>query len=185
MCLKRRRVGICMRLCKEVYGKLLDELWLSKSKELILDGNEKFSAETGEKYSIDFLRFRSEIYESLAVLWRFGSWQTSCNLSTARLAAWNALSNASVLQLLPPLANCFANYEGYLEPVQDKGRMSETYVKSWFSGALNRSAAAQRSATFMLVVYHPSHIFLGMTPPCECFYCPASKDDRRGKSGSL
>ena len=57
-----------MRLCKEVYGKLLDELWLCKSKELILDGNEKFSAETGEKYSIDFLRFQSEIYESLSTL---------------------------------------------------------------------------------------------------------------------
>ena len=48
--------------------------------------------------------------------------------------------------------------------MQDKGRMSETYVKSWFSGALGR-AAAQRSATFMLVVHHPSHIFLFFTIP--------------------
>jgi len=35
-----------------------------------------------------------------------------------RLAAWNALSNAYVLDLLPPLDKCIGNAQGYLEPLE-------------------------------------------------------------------
>jgi hypothetical protein len=37
---------------------------------------------------------------------------------TVRLAAWNALSNAYVLELLPPLDKCIGNMAGYLEPLE-------------------------------------------------------------------
>ena len=35
-----------------------------------------------------------------------------------RLAAWNALSNAYVLELLPPLDKCIGDIKGYLEPLE-------------------------------------------------------------------
>ena len=35
-----------------------------------------------------------------------------------RLAAWNILTNARVLDLLPPLEKCIAKAEGYIEPVE-------------------------------------------------------------------
>lgn len=38
--------------------------------------------------------------------------------AAVRLAAWDVLSNAHVLELLPPLEKCIAEAEGYLEPVE-------------------------------------------------------------------
>ena len=35
-----------------------------------------------------------------------------------QLAAWNILTNARVLDLLPPLEKCIAKAEGYIEPVE-------------------------------------------------------------------
>ncbi|KAH7839304.1 hypothetical protein Vadar_002413 [Vaccinium darrowii] len=49
---------------QEIYGKLLEESWLSKSKEVIPEGKEKLSAQTGQKDSVKFLCFQSEIHES-------------------------------------------------------------------------------------------------------------------------
>lgn len=122
---------------QEVYGKLLHESWLSKSKEVILEGTEKFSAQTGEKNSVEFLCFQSEIHESYSTFMEtlveqfaaasYGDliygrqvviYLHCCVESSIRLAAWNALSNARVLELLPPLGNSFAKGEGYLEPVE-------------------------------------------------------------------
>lgn len=122
---------------QEVYGKLLHESWLSKSKEVILEGTEKFSAQTGEKNSVEFLCFQSEIHESYSTFMEtlveqfaaasYGDliygrqvviYLHRCVESSIRLAAWNALSNARVLELLPPLGNSFAKGEGYLEPVE-------------------------------------------------------------------
>ncbi|XP_052192752.1 transcriptional elongation regulator MINIYO [Diospyros lotus] len=167
---------------QEVYGKFLDELWLSERKEFILDDHAKFSAETGENYSIDFLRFQSDIHESYSTFIEalveqfagvsygdvvFGR-QVAIYLhrsveTSVRLAAWNTLSNARVLELLPSLANCFANSEGYLEPVEDNERMLEAYVKSWVSGALDKSVA-RRSMTFTLVLHHLTHFIFHHSP---------------------
>lgn len=41
-----------------------------------------------------------------------------CVEAPVRLAAWNTLTNSRVLELLPPLENCFTDAEGYLEPVE-------------------------------------------------------------------
>lgn len=122
---------------QEIYGKLLHESWLSKSKEVIPEGKEKFSAQTGQKDSVEFLCFQSEIHESYSTFMEtlveqfaaasYGDliygrqvviYLHRCIESPIRLAAWNALSNARVLELLPPLGNCFAKGEGYLEPVE-------------------------------------------------------------------
>lgn len=122
---------------QEVYGKFLDELWSSKSKEFILEGTKNILAETGEKASVEFLRFQSEIHESYptfleTLVEQFASvsygdliygrqvaiYLHRCVESPVRLAAWKALSNARVLELLPSLENCFAKAEGYLKPIE-------------------------------------------------------------------
>ncbi|KAI8025344.1 Transcriptional elongation regulator MINIYO [Camellia lanceoleosa] len=168
---------------QEVYGKLLDESWSSKSKE--------FSAETGENYSVEFLRFQSEIHESYSTFMEtlveqfaaisYGDeiygrqvaiYLHRCVESSVRLAAWNALSNARVLELLPPLENCFAKAEGYLEPVEDNEKILEAYVKSWVSGALDR-AATRGTVAFSLVLHHLTCFMFG--------YCNDDKLTLRNK----
>ena len=47
-----------------VYAKLVDELRLSRSKEFILEDNERLLADTGVNYGVEFLSFQSEIHES-------------------------------------------------------------------------------------------------------------------------
>ncbi|KAA8535955.1 hypothetical protein F0562_028433 [Nyssa sinensis] len=159
---------------QEVYGQLLDEARSGKSKDLILEKNKNLLAETGEKYSVEFLRFQSEIHESYPTFMEtfveqfaalsYGDliygrqvafYLHRCVEAPVRLAAWNALSNGRVLELLPPLENCFAEAEGYLEPVEDNESILEAYVKSWVSGALDR-AATRGSVTFTLVMHQLS-----------------------------
>ncbi|KAK9287736.1 hypothetical protein L1049_016176 [Liquidambar formosana] len=53
------------------------------------------------------------------------------------------------------LEKCFAEAEGYLEPVEDDEGILEAYVKSWVSGALDR-ASTRGSITFTLVLHHLS-----------------------------
>ncbi|KAK1266986.1 hypothetical protein QJS04_geneDACA009182 [Acorus gramineus] len=72
-----------------------------------------------------------------------------------RLATWNALSNAHVLELLPPLDKCLGGAEGYLEPVEENERILEAYMKSWMSGGLDK-AAARTSISFTLALHHLS-----------------------------
>ncbi|XP_059653903.1 transcriptional elongation regulator MINIYO [Cornus florida] len=158
---------------QEVYGQLLDKSKVSKT-EFILENNEKLSAETGGKYGVEFLRFQSEIHESYftfmeTLVEQFAAvsygdlvygrqvaiYLHRCVEAPVRLAAWNALSNARVLELLPPLGNCFAEAEGYLEPTEDNESILEAYAKSWISGALDR-AATRGSVTFTLVRHHLS-----------------------------
>uniref|UniRef100_A0A0D9WRG5 Transcriptional elongation regulator MINIYO n=1 Tax=Leersia perrieri TaxID=77586 RepID=A0A0D9WRG5_9ORYZ len=69
-----------------------------------------------------------------------------------RLAAWNALSNAYVLELLPPLDKCIGGIQGYLEPLEDDEGILESYAKSWTSGALDK--ASQRDAMSFIVARH-------------------------------
>uniref|UniRef100_A0A0E0PZF7 Transcriptional elongation regulator MINIYO n=1 Tax=Oryza rufipogon TaxID=4529 RepID=A0A0E0PZF7_ORYRU len=71
---------------------------------------------------------------------------------TIRLAAWNALSNAYVLELLPPLDKCVGDVQGYLEPLEDDEGILESYAKSWTSGALDK--AFQRDAMSFTVARH-------------------------------
>uniref|UniRef100_A0A2N9H6X8 RPAP1/MINIYO-like TPR repeats domain-containing protein n=1 Tax=Fagus sylvatica TaxID=28930 RepID=A0A2N9H6X8_FAGSY len=72
-----------------------------------------------------------------------------------QLAAWNILTNARVLDLLPPLEKCIAKAEGYLEPIEDNVGILEAYLKSWNSGALDR-AATRGSVAYTLVLHHLS-----------------------------
>lgn len=72
-----------------------------------------------------------------------------------RLETWNALSNAYVLELLPPLDKCIGSAEGYLEPLEDDEKILETYAKSWTSGVLDK-AAQRGSMAFTLAKHHLS-----------------------------
>ncbi|XP_072985715.1 transcriptional elongation regulator MINIYO [Typha latifolia] len=85
--------------------------------------------------------------------------------ATVRLAAWNALASAYVLELLPPSEKCIAEAEGYLEPVEDNEEILEAYAKSWISGGLDR-AATRGSVAFQLAVHHLS-CFIFQANPCE------------------
>lgn len=132
-----------------------------------------------ESTETEFLRFQTEIHESHSVFIdtlveqyaavSYGDLiygrQVSVYLHRrtevpVRLAAWNALSNARVLELLPPLQNCIGGPKGYLEPIEDDESILEAYVKSWTSGALDK-AATRGSMAFTLVLHHvSSFVFL-------------------------
>lgn len=116
---------------QELCGQLLDESRVHKNTKTILP------PETGKKNKFEFLRFQSDIHESYSTFIEtlveqfaaisygdliYGR-QVAIYLhrsveSPVRLAAWNALSNAHVLELLPSMEKCFADAEGYLEPVE-------------------------------------------------------------------
>ncbi|XP_057494839.1 transcriptional elongation regulator MINIYO-like isoform X2 [Actinidia eriantha] len=184
-----------------VYGQLVDELRLSRSKEFILEDNERFLADTGENYGVEFLSFQSEIHESYSTFLEtlveqfaavsYGDliygrqvalYLHRCVETSVRLAAWTALSNARVLELLPPLANCVAKAEGFLEPVEVNERILEAYVKSWVSGALDR-AATRGSLAFTLVLHHlSSFIFCCSTDDKLSFRNKLAKSLLRGYS---
>ncbi|KAL3621420.1 hypothetical protein CASFOL_036332 [Castilleja foliolosa] len=105
------------------------------------------------------LQFEKEIHESYATL--FGR-QVAMYLrrsvdASVRVAAWNALSNARALELLPRLDECFTKAEGFLEPIE---RILEAYVKSWISGALDK-AVNGGSVTFSLALHHLSSFLFG------------------------
>ncbi|CAM0910220.1 unnamed protein product [Alopecurus aequalis] len=72
-----------------------------------------------------------------------------------RLAAWNALSNSYVLELLPPLDKCIGSIKGYLEPLEEDESILEAYAKSWTSGILDK-AAQRDSMSFTLAKQHLS-----------------------------
>lgn len=81
--------------------------------------------------------------------------------ASIRLAAWNSLASDHILELLPPLEQCFADPNGYLFPPEDHEKMIEAYVASWVSGDLDK-AAARMSVTFSLALHHiASFIFMG------------------------
>ncbi|RDX81890.1 Transcriptional elongation regulator MINIYO, partial [Mucuna pruriens] len=157
---------------QDLYGELLDKTRFNQSKEVISD----------DKKHLEFLRFQSEIHESYPTFIEelveqfsaisygdviFGR-QVSlylhrCVETSIRLATWNTLSNARVLELLPPLEKCFSGGEGYLEPTEDDEGILEAYAKSWVSDALDR-AAIRGSVAFTLVVHHLSSFIFGASP---------------------
>ncbi|ESW25480.1 hypothetical protein PHAVU_003G039700 [Phaseolus vulgaris] len=147
---------------QDLYGELLDRARFNQSKDIISE----------DKKNQEFLRFQSEIHESYPTFIEelieqfsavsygdviFGR-QVSlylhrCVETSIRLAAWNTLSNARVLELLPPLEKCLSSAEGYLEPTEDNEAILEAYAKSWVSDALDR-AAIRGSVAYTLVVHH-------------------------------
>ncbi|KAJ0960766.1 hypothetical protein J5N97_001366 [Dioscorea zingiberensis] len=122
--------------------------------------------------SLEFLDFQTQVHESYTtfienLIEQFGAIsygdlvygrQVALYLhrsveAVVRLAAWNALSNAHLLELLPPSTKCFDEAEGYLEPVEDNEKILEAYCKSWTSGGLDR-AATRGSISFLLALHH-------------------------------
>lgn len=153
------------RALQELYGQIFDES-SSKSSRLL--------NETDIKYGMEILRFQTVIHESYSTFIEtlveqfaavsygdliYGR-QVAFYLhrrveAPVRLSAWNALSDAHVLELLPPLDKCVAEADGYLEPVEDDEEILEAYMKSWVTGALDR-AATRGAVTFTLALHHLS-----------------------------
>ncbi|KAF2296802.1 hypothetical protein GH714_003522, partial [Hevea brasiliensis] len=122
---------------QDIYGHILDEVRFTKSAKHILDESANLLLDNEKKCSVDFMRFQSVIHESYSTFLEtlveqfaavsygdliFGR-QVSvylhrCTEAAVRLSAWNALSNAHVLEILPPLEECIAEAEGYLEPIE-------------------------------------------------------------------
>lgn len=134
---------------QELYGQLLEN-----ETEFL-----GFQAEIHESYSV-FIDTLVEQYAGVSYGDLLFSRQVSVYLHRhtevpVRLAAWNALSNARVLELLPPLLNCLGGSKGYLEPTEDDDSILEAYTKSWTSSALDK-AATRGSMAFTLVLHHLS-----------------------------
>ncbi|KAK6805994.1 hypothetical protein RDI58_003779 [Solanum bulbocastanum] len=138
---------------QDVYGQLLDREEKVNAKSL------KFKTDIHENYStfIDNLveQFAAVSYGDMIFGRQVGVYLHQFVEAPVRLAAWNALSNACALELLPPLEKCIAATYGYLEPVEDDERILEAYCKSWVSGALDK-AARRGSASFTLALHHLS-----------------------------
>nr|XP_023888217.1 transcriptional elongation regulator MINIYO [Quercus suber] len=159
---------------QDIYGQLLDQARTSISVDVILERNADLLPESRNKNNFEVLMFQSEIFESYSTFIEtlveqfsaisYGDLifarQVAVYLhrrveAPVRLAAWNMLSNARVLDLLPPLEKCIAQAKGYLEPVEDNAGILEAYLKSWNSGALDR-AATRGSIANTLVLHHLS-----------------------------
>ncbi|XP_048492898.1 transcriptional elongation regulator MINIYO isoform X2 [Beta vulgaris subsp. vulgaris] len=156
---------------QSLYSQHLDELWLSSTKAIATET--ETSSDTG-LFRASCLRFQSEIHESYPTFIEtlvehfaaisygdviYGR-QIAIYLhrlvdASVRLVTWNALSNAHVLELLPPLVNCSSQAEGYLEPIEEDADVLGAYVKSWISGSLDR-AATRESMTYTIVIHHLS-----------------------------
>ncbi|XP_050260875.1 transcriptional elongation regulator MINIYO isoform X2 [Quercus robur] len=167
---------------QDIYGQLLDQARTSISIDIILERNADLLPESRNKNNFEVLMFQSEIFESYSTFIEtlveqfsaisYGDLifarQVAVYLhrhveAPVRLAAWNMLSNARVLDLLPPLEKCIAQAKGYLEPVEDNAGILEAYLKSWNSGALDR-AATRGSVANTLVLHHlSSYIFNSYT----------------------
>ncbi|XP_042491109.1 transcriptional elongation regulator MINIYO [Macadamia integrifolia] len=167
---------------QELYGQCLDE---SRSNSVInppLDKTGNLLMETGKKYGVEILKFQSDVHESYPTfienfVEQFASVsygdviygrQVAMYLHGAveapvRLATWNALSSSHVLELLPPLENCLAKPEGYLEPIENNEGILEAYVKSWISGALDRAATRGSMAVTLALHHLSSFIFHSCT----------------------
>ncbi|KAK4477255.1 hypothetical protein RD792_016469 [Penstemon davidsonii] len=143
---------------QNVYGEILDEKKLSTVKSLQFESDIHQNYSTFIEALVDQFAAESygdEVFGRQIAIYLYGSVEAS-----VRLAAWNALSNARVLELLPPLTKCFTKAEGYLEPIEDDEKILEAYVKSWVSGALEK-AANRGSMTLSLVLHHLSSFIFG------------------------
>ncbi|XP_073294096.1 transcriptional elongation regulator MINIYO-like isoform X2 [Primulina huaijiensis] len=144
---------------QKVYGEILDEKFVSNLSDNLVVNPLKFESDIHENYStfIETLvgQFAAESYGDIIFGRQVAIYLNRSVETSVRHTTWNALSNARVLELLPPLDQCLTKYESYLEPVEDDERILEAYVKSWVSGALDK-AATRNSAAFSLVLHHLS-----------------------------
>ncbi|CAI0407900.1 unnamed protein product [Linum tenue] len=146
---------------QNLYGQVLDESRKDTPVESL-----RFKSEIVDIYTT-FLealvdKFASDSYGDIIFGRQIAIYLHRCTETPVRLAAWTVLSNARVLEILPPLDKCVGRPEGYLEPVENNEAVLQGYVKSWVSGALDRSAT-RGSMAFTLVLHHLSSlIFL----PC-------------------
>ncbi|XP_062086775.1 transcriptional elongation regulator MINIYO [Humulus lupulus] len=162
----------CYEALQDLYGSSLDKARL-KDAEMTWERNVNLS-EPRNNDLLDFLRFHSEIHDSYSTFIETLVDQFSaisygdliygrqvaiylhrCVETRVRLATWNTLTNARVLELLPPLESCFGEAEGYLQPKEDNDDILEAYVKSWTSGALDK-AANRGTVAYTLVLHHLS-----------------------------
>ncbi|CAA0807709.1 Unknown protein [Striga hermonthica] len=99
-------------ILQDVYGEVVDE------EKFTL----QFEKEIHESYAtfIETLveQFAAESYGDLLFGRQVAVYLHRSTEASTRLAAWNALSNARVLELLPPVDKCFNKTEGFLEPVE-------------------------------------------------------------------
>ncbi|PRQ25053.1 putative RNA polymerase II-associated protein [Rosa chinensis] len=161
--LEEEKSRVSYEALQDLYGNLLHQ---ARSRTL--------SSEPRNKNNLEILAFESEIhgtystfietlveqfsavsYGDLIYGRQVAVYLHRCVEAPVRLAAWNTLTNSRVLELLPPLENCFTDAEGYLEPVEDNSDNLLAYVKSWTSGALDR-AASRGSLAYTLVLHHLS-----------------------------
>jgi RNA polymerase II-associated protein 1 len=126
---------------QELYGQRLNRLCQKYNRSQYIKKDECVEISTlhedKQTSSLEFLRFQEKIHgsyttfiESLVEQFAAVSYgdaifgrQVAIYLHrrvepTVRLAAWNALSNAYVLELLPSLDKCIGDMQGYLEPLE-------------------------------------------------------------------
>uniref|UniRef100_A0A0E0LCW2 Transcriptional elongation regulator MINIYO n=1 Tax=Oryza punctata TaxID=4537 RepID=A0A0E0LCW2_ORYPU len=156
---------------QELYGQHLDRLCQKYDTAHSVKKEGSPSVEEEKVISTEVLRFQEKIHASYTTFVEslieqfaavsygdilFGR-QVAIYLHrsvepTIRLAAWNALSNAYVLELLPPLDKCIGDVQGYLEPLEGNEGILESYAKSWTSGVLDK--AFQRDAMSFTIARH-------------------------------
>ncbi|CAH8305527.1 unnamed protein product [Eruca vesicaria subsp. sativa] len=142
---------------QEHYGQVLDETRQGRGGSELL----KFKSDIFESY-YTFLEMLVEQYAGVSygdVLYgrQMSIYLHQCVEPSVRLSAWTALSNTSVLELLPSLDRCVGEAEGYLEPAEENEGVLEAYLKSWTCGALDR-AATRGSVAYTLVLHHFSSL---------------------------
>ncbi|XP_062229085.1 transcriptional elongation regulator MINIYO [Phragmites australis] len=192
--LQENRSRSIFHALQELYGQHLDRLCQKYYRSQSVKKDESAGVasleESREASSLEILRFQEKIHgsyttfvESLVEQFAAVSYgdvifgrQVVIYLHrrvepTVRLAAWNALSNAYVLELLPPIDKCIGDIQGYLEPLEDDERILESYAKSWTSGVLDK-AAQRDSMGFTLAKHHLSGFV---------FQCSASGKTLRNK----
>ncbi|KAL1554479.1 transcriptional elongation regulator MINIYO-like [Salvia divinorum] len=149
---------------QNVYGEVLDEKRCSDVLGHTGVERLKFASDIHDSYPtfIETLveQFSAESYGDVIFGRQVAMYLHKSVEDSVRLAVWNTLSNARVLELLPPLYKCLATADGYLEPIEDNESILEAYVKSWTSGALDK-AANRGSVAYSLVLHHLSSFIFG------------------------
>lgn len=109
---------------QNIYGEALDEKTSLSTDELGSPAveSQKFKTDIHENYStfIETLveQFAAESYGDMIFGRQVAIYLHRSVEASVRLAAWNTLSNARVLELLPPLQKCLAKADGFLEPIE-------------------------------------------------------------------
>ncbi|ERN00390.1 transcriptional elongation regulator MINIYO isoform X2 [Amborella trichopoda] len=166
--LEEKQTRDTFKTLQDIYGQRLDKL--RQRRPVVVLENEKSSG----VYGREILYFIKEVHESYGsfieilieqfsavsygdVLFgrQLGVYLHRTVEVPVRLLAWKALSNAHILELLPPINDCIGEIEGYLIPFEDNEEILEAYLKSWVSGDLDR-AATRGSLSFTVTLHHLS-----------------------------